>query len=193
MDLSHATLELFAALSAAQGEIEDASKNKKNPHFRSDYADLSSILETIRPIFSKHGLVLVQSTEFDGALVSVTTVTAHKSGGYITSQASCVPAKTDAQGVGSATTYLRRYSAAAMAGITQADDDGEASSHNSKPAKPKLVRKNLTDKDFERLRTSVESGNYDSYAAVLAHLEKVKVEITDEQKEIIATLFTEAA
>ena len=57
----------------------------------------------------------------------------HASGGYITSTASCVPAKTDAQGIGAATTYLRRYSAAAAAGIAQEDDDGTAAAHDRKP------------------------------------------------------------
>lgn len=133
MDTTHANPPLFAALAAAQGEIENAAKNAANPHFRSKYADLAEVLNTVRPVFAKHGLSMLQSTGFDGALVSVTTLVAHKEGGYLTAVASCVPAKTDAQGVGSATTYLRRYSAAAVAGIAQEDDDGNAASHNGKP------------------------------------------------------------
>ena len=133
MNLDHANPALFAALSAAQGEIENASKNAANPHFKSRYADLAEVLNTVRPTFSKHGLSVIQSTEFDGALVSVTTTIAHADGGYVTAKASCVPAKTDAQGVGSATTYLRRYSLASCAGIAQEDDDGNAASHNAKP------------------------------------------------------------
>jgi hypothetical protein len=134
MDTSNANPALFAALAAAQGEIENAAKNAANPHFRSKYADLAEVLNTTREVFPKHGLSLLQSTGFDGSLVSVTTLLAHKDGGYITAVASCVPAKTDAQGVGSATTYLRRYSAAAIAGIAQEDDDGNAAAHNGKPA-----------------------------------------------------------
>src|SRR5690606_37038978 len=109
------------ALAAAQGEIENASKNAANPHFRSKYADLAEVLNTVRPVFAKHGLSLIQSPGYDGSVAHVTTVLAHKSGGYLTSTASCVPAKADAQGIGSATTYLRRYSAAAVAGIAQED------------------------------------------------------------------------
>lgn len=134
MNTEHANPTLFAALALAQGEIENADKNAANPHFKSKYADLAEVLNTIRPVFSKHGLSLIQSPEFDGARVSVVTMLAHKEGGYITAQASCVPAKTDAQGVGSATTYLRRYSAAAIAGIAQEDDDGQSAAHNRKPA-----------------------------------------------------------
>jgi hypothetical protein len=129
-DITHANPELFAALALAQGEIENASKNSANPHFRSKYADLAEVLNTIRPVFAKHGLSLIQSPGFDGSMVSVTTVLAHQSGGYMTSTASCVPAKADAQGIGSATTYLRRYGAAAVAGIAQEDDDGNAAAHN---------------------------------------------------------------
>lgn len=134
MNTDKATPELFAALATAQGEIENATKGSINPHFRSKYADLAEVLNTIRPVFSKHGLSFIQSTAFDGAMVHVHSVLAHASGGLVSSTASCVPAKTDAQGIGAATTYLRRYSAAAMGGIAQEDDDGQAAAHNSKPA-----------------------------------------------------------
>lgn len=133
MDVSHATPELFKALSLAQGEIENAGKNAANPHFKSKYADLAEILNTLRPVFAKHGLALTQAPSFDGSMASVTTLVSHESGGYITAEASCVPAKSDAQGIGSATTYLRRYSAAAAAGIAQEDDDGNAARHDGKP------------------------------------------------------------
>lgn len=136
MNTEHATPELFAALSAAQGEIENATKNAKNPHFRSQYADLAEILNTVRPIFAKHGLTITQSPSYDGSFASVTTVIGHESGGYIYGMASCVPAKSDAQGIGSATTYLRRYSAAGMAGIAQEDDDGNSAAHDRKPNPP---------------------------------------------------------
>lgn len=132
--IDHATPELFTALAEAQGEIENAAKNAANPHFKSKYADLAEVLNTIRPVFAAHGLSLIQSPGYDGSLASVTTVLAHKGGGYITGTASCVPAKSDAQGIGSATTYLRRYGAAAVAGIAQEDDDGQAAAHGNKPA-----------------------------------------------------------
>ena len=135
MDTEHATPELFSALAKAQEEIENASKNAANPHFRSKYADLAEVLTTIRDTFPKHGLSLVQSPSFDGSMCHVTTLLAHDKGGYILSKASCVPAKSDAQGIGAATTYLRRYGASAMAGIAQEDDDGQAAVHNKKPSK----------------------------------------------------------
>lgn len=154
-DITHATPELFAALALAQGEIENANKNAANPHFRSKYADLAEVLNTIRPVFAKHGLSLIQSPGFDGSMASVTTVLAHQSGGYMTSTASCVPAKADAQGIGSATTYLRRYGAAAVAGIAQEDDDGNAAAHN----KPHAV---VTAEQAATLRDMLEATGSDT-------------------------------
>lgn len=139
MNLDHSNAALFAALALAQSEVENATKASTNPHFKSKYADLAEVLNTVRPVFSKHGLAIVQSTGFDGGMVSVTTALVHKEGGYITSVASCTPAKTDGQGVGAATTYLRRYSLAAACGVAQEDDDGQSAAHNrpaAAPAKP---------------------------------------------------------
>ena len=154
-DITHATPDLFAALAAAQGEIENASKNAANPHFRSKYADLAEVLNTIRPVFAKHDLSLIQSPGYDGSIASVTTILAHKSGGYLTGTASCVPAKSDAQGIGSATTYLRRYSAAAVAGIAQEDDDGNSAAHN----KPHAV---ITPKQAATVRDMLEATGSDT-------------------------------
>jgi hypothetical protein len=58
--------ELYGALAKAQGEIVNAAKNAKNPHFKSDYADLASILDTVKPALSKNGIAVFQGTAFDG-------------------------------------------------------------------------------------------------------------------------------
>lgn len=135
--MEHATPELFAALARAQKDIQNPRKDSKNPHFRSEYASLPEVIEKIREVFPTHGLCMIQSTAFDGSVVSVTTVISHDKGGYIASTASAgTGAKVDAQTVGSATTYLRRYGAAAMAFIAQADDDGNAATEAAKGATP---------------------------------------------------------
>lgn len=128
MYASESINELATALALAQGEVENASKTSSNPHFRSRYADLAEIINTVRPVFSKHGLAVVQSPSYAEGLVSVTTLLTHKSGQWIRDVASAPASKLDAQGVGSAVTYLRRYSLAAFAGIAQEDDDGNAAS-----------------------------------------------------------------
>lgn len=118
--------ELAAALAKAQGEIENASKNAANPHFKSKYADLAEVINTVRPVFAKYGLSVTQFPSFADGLASVETVLMHSSGQWMSGTASAGVTKQDAQGVGSAITYLRRYSLAAVAGIAQEDDDANA-------------------------------------------------------------------
>ena len=153
--------ELYGALAKAQGEIINAAKNSKNPHFKSDYADLASILDTVKPALSKNGIAVIQSTAFDGSMVTVTTVLAHSAGGSISSEASCVPAKMDGQGIGSATTYLRRYGLAAMTGVAQADLDGEDSKHSTPPApavsQPK-AKPNVPQDAVEKVIEAIQAG-----------------------------------
>ena len=136
MQMSDTIDQLATALALAQGEIENAVKNSANPHFRSKYADLAEIINTVRPVFSRHGLSVVQSPSYDGGIASVTSLLMHKSGQWIRDTASAPASKLDSQGIGSATTYLRRYALAAFAGIAQEDDDGNAA---SKPAKQAAV------------------------------------------------------
>jgi hypothetical protein len=160
MNTDKATPELFAALAKAQAEVENATKGSTNPHFKSKYADLAEVLNTVRPTFAKHGLSILQSTGFEGSLVSVETVIAHATGGFVSSVASCVPAKSDAQGIGAATTYLRRYGLAAMTGVAQEDDDGQSAAHSREP-EPVQARKSSAqakrDGDWEALKAEVDA------------------------------------
>jgi hypothetical protein len=159
MNLEHATPELFAALAKAQNAVENATKGSINPHFKNRYADLAEVLNTVRPVFSSNGLSIVQNPSFDGSLVSVTTALCHEGGGYITAIASCVPMKADAQGVGAATTYLRRYSLAAITGVAQEDDDGQAAAN---PVKPNPVPEPKASKsDVLAIKTRVDELSID--------------------------------
>lgn len=125
---SESIAALAAALAKAQGEMENASKNSQNPHFRSKYADLAEIINTVRPVLAKHGLSVTQFPSFDGTLAHVETIIAHQSGEWMSGTTSSPVQKADPQGIGSATTYLRRYSLAAVCNLAQEDDDANASS-----------------------------------------------------------------
>jgi hypothetical protein len=118
---------LMAALAQAQGEITPAVKDSANPYFKSKYADLSSISAASRLPLSKAGLAVCQTmATIDGTLTLVTTL-GHTSGQWMRSYAPILTAKLDSQSVGSAITYMRRYSLAAMVGVVTDDDDGEGS------------------------------------------------------------------
>ena len=133
-------IDLIApALLAAQKEINNASKDAKNPHFRSSYASLGSVIEAVKEPLNKHGISVLQSLSApsDGspAGLHLCTRLLHTSGQWIEDTAFSPLPKADPQGVGSATTYLRRYSLAALLSITQEDDDGNGASQPvAKPA-----------------------------------------------------------
>lgn len=129
MSQSEVINELAAALSKAQGEMQAAIKDKINPFFKSSYADLGSVWDAARPVLSKYGLCVMQTTEMipEGKIIMVTTL-AHTSGQWMKSFLPLNPAKNDSQGIGAAITYLRRYSLSAIVGVVcDEDDDGETS------------------------------------------------------------------
>ena len=74
MQKSESIAALAAALAKAQGEMENAGKNSVNPHFKSKYADLAEILNTVRPVLSKHGLAVTQFPAFEGGTAHVETI-----------------------------------------------------------------------------------------------------------------------
>ncbi len=125
MDKSENINELAAALAKAQGELKNAGKNSDNPYFKSKYADLAEILNTVREPLAKYGLAITQLYDgMNGKDIAVTTMLMHSSGQYIANTGNYPVSKQDIQGVGSAITYARRYSLAAMLGLAQEDDDG---------------------------------------------------------------------
>lgn len=122
---SESIAALAKAIALSQLHVENALKSSTNPHFKSKYADLAEILNTVRPVFSANGVAIVQTPTFESGVASVETMLCHESGEFISSVCSSPVSKQDAQGIGSAITYLRRYSLAAMCGIAQEDDDGQ--------------------------------------------------------------------
>ena len=118
--------KLAEALAKAQAQMRHASKDSTNPHFRSSYADLASVLDAAREPLTANGLSISQLPSHSADGVVVRTILMHTSGEYLWSELAIPVRKNDAQGVGSAITYARRYSLSAIAGIGSDDDDGNA-------------------------------------------------------------------
>jgi hypothetical protein len=119
------TAEAIKALVAAQKAMGPALKNASNPHLRSKYADLGSVIDACFDALHANGFAVMQPGGADEFGQYVETVFAHESGADFRSRCYLVIGKQDMQGVGSAWTYARRYGLMAMAGIAPEDDDGE--------------------------------------------------------------------
>ena len=118
--------KLAEALAKAQSEMEGAKKESTNPFFKSSYADLHAVIKSAFPHLSKHGLSVSQGNEMIMGAVCVTTTLMHSSGQWLRSKVKLPLAKKDAQGVGAAITYGRRYGLSGIVGIAQYDDDAQS-------------------------------------------------------------------
>lgn len=124
--------QLAKALSEAQKEMPVVAKEKLNPFFKSNYADLSAVVQTCSPIITKHGLSVSQFPDFDGEHDLLTTRLLHESGQWLEASMRLIPVKQDPQSQGSAISYARRYAYCACLGVVaDEDDDGNAASRPS--------------------------------------------------------------
>ena len=118
---------LASAMAAAFAEIDAALKSANNPHFKSKYADITAVIESIKPALINHNLFFTQHPEPSDRGVTIETWLHHASGDSLSLGKLFVPAnKQDAQGFGSALTYARRYALVTAFGVPVEDDDGNA-------------------------------------------------------------------
>ena len=149
MEISPTISELAKALSKAQGEFKSIIKGstakiitKKGGEYSYQYADLSTVLNSVMPIVSKYELSICQGStskilkypiEIDPnqgkyGEVTITTLLIHSSGEWI-KNVSIYPyvenGNNDVQAIGSVITFGRRYEVCAILGIaSQKDTDG---------------------------------------------------------------------
>jgi hypothetical protein len=126
MKMSDSIIALAAALSKAQGMIDDATKTGMNPAFRSKYADLAAVRAVVREPLAVNDLAIVQAPRTVEGAVEVETMLIHKSGEFLSETLRMPVNKWDAQGIGSGITYARRYGLMAILSIASEDDDGNA-------------------------------------------------------------------
>lgn len=132
---------LYAAIAKMQAGVGVAIKDTEgqigqNRNYK--YADLAAVWEAAREPLSENDLAVVQLPGmYDGHNLSLTTIIVHKDGGSLSGTMSVPVSKADAQGCGSALTYMRRYALAAALGITQEDDDGNAASTDKRDTTPR--------------------------------------------------------
>lgn len=135
MITSESINEIATALAKAQAAMKPAIKDANNPAFRSKYADLTAVWDACRGPLTSNGIAVLQDVTFLSDKVAVTTRLVHSSGQWMEFGPLPVPsAKQDAHGVGSATSYARRYALSAAVGIVADDDDGNGAVGHAAPA-----------------------------------------------------------
>jgi hypothetical protein len=168
MNKSDSIAHLASALASAQAEIRGASKDSTNPHFKRSYASLESVIDAVRGPFAGHDLAYTQLLSDGGADVLIETVLMHKSGEWLSSSFRIPATKRDPQGFGSAVTYGRRYALAAMAGLTQVDDDGEAA--RVEAPRPNTARQVAQD-EFDSLPAEAQQAAREWAMEIIAFVE----------------------
>ncbi len=144
MNHSDSLAKLAPALLKAQLDIRNAIKDSTNPHFGNDFASLTSVIAAVKPALNAHGIAVVQVPGFADGVATLETTLLHTSGEWMAGTSASPVTKKDPQGVGSAITYLRRYSLAAIGCIGQEDDDGnDAASPDPLEAKVKAAKAEL--------------------------------------------------
>lgn len=129
MDKSEEIDKLAIALAKFQGSLEQPSLNsevevetKMGGKYKFKYADLSECKRAAKQPLAENELAVCQLIEDD---YSIRTILLHSSGQWISSKVRMPSNTANAQSIGSAITYAKRYAFCAILGIV-ADDDEDA-------------------------------------------------------------------
>jgi hypothetical protein len=148
---------IASALAKAQSELNNPEKSLlatiRSPFPRESdrtfrYASLASGLDIVRKALGKHEIATIQTTSIDaeGGLVRLTTMLAHSSGEWVSSDWPVCPVSETAapHKMGTALTYARRYGLFTLVGIAGEDDldapdPSPVNGHSSAAASPKTT------------------------------------------------------
>jgi ERF superfamily len=119
----------------------DFTSARGRTHYQ--YEDLGSVVDALSPPLSRHDLSFRWRTRSDASMVYVTCILSHAQGHAEETELSCrhddTGNKNPIQAIGSAVTYLQRYTLKAAIGIAASvDDDGQ--SLNSVPQQNKPLQ-----------------------------------------------------
>lgn len=155
METSTSIKEISKALFQFQGKLNKVTKSSINPHFKSRYADLNSILDSVYPVLQDCGLMVTQHPHGSDL---VTTLIHAESGEYFQSYCPIrVKDDLDPQKYGSGLTYARRYSLQSILCLSAEDDDGNAAAtpKATKVEKPRLTPKH---EKWENVKNFIKEG-----------------------------------
>lgn len=113
------------ALVKFQSQLKPVNKDSENPFFKSSYADLSSILQSVMPLLSANGLALSQPMKVQDGMTILMTRLIHESGETLESEM-ILPPHVDPQKYGALISYYKRYQLSALLSISTCDEDDDA-------------------------------------------------------------------
>ena len=119
---------IYKKLYKVQKEIGAISKDSTNPFYKSKYFDINSLIKQLMPILEKHNLLLLQPMSEGSQYIKIVDVDT----GDSVESSLLLPINLDAQKIGSAITYYRRYTLQSLLGLQAEDDDGNNASIPSK-------------------------------------------------------------
>lgn len=184
--------QLAPALVAAQSQFPTIPKNATNPHLRNKYADLESVISSVRGPLGREGLSLMQlvSTEPIGEIylrdiynkqsgkteqkrarcvdVVITTILQHTSGQQISTETRLsVDNGFDPHAVGSAITYGRRYALSAMLCLATGEGEDDGNAARQEQERPKQAPKPRRLETIAQLLKSAGAKSSDDARALL--------------------------
>lgn len=186
MDLQSANLsELMPELIQAISQLGNLSKDKQGYGYK--YAELSKVLDTCRPILAEHNLVITQLVTVLNDEPTLVTTLFHKSGQFLRSCYPLVKAgvkqANDAQQVGAAITYARRYALTAMLFMAQEDDDAASVGKREQSSSPKSEQPNNSSKSTPQAMSSTQA-NVTSKSVIEQLKDRLKGKTQKECSEI---------
>ena len=130
---------LYTKLHAFQAEIGTIKKSEVNPFFKSRYVDINGIIDAIKPLLDKHGLVIMQPLTNLECKPAIKTIVADIESGEAHAETMPLPENIDPQKMGSAITYFRRYALQSLLLLEAEDDDGNsaAGTHQTQNLPPR--------------------------------------------------------
>lgn len=176
---------IYKALADFQSEV--GTINKSSSGYGYNYADLEEITTTIKPLLKKHNLGYTQP--IDGTQLK--TILFHTESGESIDSVIDIPQGVQFKGMnefqvlGSAITYLRRYSLSSILGLVS-DEDKDAHGEQIAPSTPRAsASRPATEKQLGLIRTLASKQGFSEEAIAVRIAE---IETSEQASEAIGKL-----
>ena len=161
--------DLYAALAQARKAISTAIKSSKGELDGGrtyTYADLAAIQDACLGALAAQGLAVIQFPLVETGRAGCRTVLTHSGGAHMESTLLLPMAREDIHAAGSAITYARRYSLAALAQVPigDSDDDGKAAMKSASKGRPPKARTAEPEKPVTSWTTPILTAELDRMA-----------------------------